>query len=65
MKTKKETMTLSEFVGKFGSQEAAAREIGVSWVTVSRWLNGHTKPKTHSLETRRLQELGITELARR
>ena len=35
--------------------EALAREIGVSWVTVQRWISGRTQPSP--LATRRIQEL--------
>lgn len=51
-------MTLDAFITKQGSQEAAASAIGVSFTTVSRWKNGHTRPK--GLVARRLTELGIS-----
>lgn len=51
-------MTLAEFVKTCGSQEAAARKIGVSFTTVNRWLNKHTVPR--GLARARLQQLGVT-----
>ena len=50
--------TLRQFVKESGGQEAAARIIGVSFVTVNRWLHGHDPPRGLSL--RRLGELGIS-----
>lgn len=37
------------------TQEALAERIGVAFVTVSRWLNGHTRPsKIHEYHIRKL-----------
>ena len=47
--------TVKRLAEVYGSYEALAREIGVSWVTVQRWINGRTKPSP--LATRRIQEL--------
>ena len=38
-----------------GSYEALAREIGVSWITIQRWVSGKTNPSP--LAVRRIQEL--------
>jgi DNA-binding transcriptional regulator YiaG len=38
-------MTLKEFVNKCGSQEKAARELGVTLRTVSNWLSGARRPR--------------------
>ena len=46
---------VKRLVEVYGSYEALAREIGVSWVTVQRWINGQTRPSP--LATRRIQEL--------
>ena len=50
-------MTLQEFVEKAGSQEKAAREIGVSFVTLNGWLTGKHVPGF--LARQHLDTLGI------
>jgi DNA-binding transcriptional regulator YiaG len=58
MKTKpRPLMSLAQFIKAHGSQEAAAREIGVSYTTVNRWINGHSHPDP--LARGRLCEIGI------
>ena len=47
--------TVKRLVKLYGSYEALAREIGVSWVTVQRWVVGRTRPSP--LAARRIQEL--------
>ena len=47
--------TVERLAEIYGSYESLAREIGVSWVTVERWINGRTRPSP--LATRRIQEL--------
>ena len=47
--------TVKRLAEIYGSYEALAREIGVSWVTVQRWISGRTQPSP--LATRRIQEL--------
>ena len=42
-------------VQRYGSYEALAHEIGVSWVTVHRWVKGKTNPS--KLATRRIKEV--------
>ena len=42
-------------VERYGSYEAVAREIGVSWVTIQRWVSGRTNPSR--LAARRIQEV--------
>ena len=42
-------------VRHYGSYEALAREIGVSWVTIQRWVSGRTNPSP--LAQRRIREL--------
>ena len=42
-------------VRRYASYEALAREIGVSWVTIQRWVSGKTNPSP--LAVRRIQEL--------
>jgi len=51
-------MTLADFVRACGTQGRAAREIGVDWSTVHRWLKGRGRP-TGQLTLDRLRELGI------
>jgi hypothetical protein len=53
----KALMSLAEFIKASGSQENAAREIGVSYTTVNRWVNGHSRPDP--LARGRLCEMGI------
>jgi len=48
---------LAQYVARLGSQEAAAREIGVSLQSVHRWLRGKTTPT--GLAAKRLAEMGI------
>lgn len=50
IETKPETQTLDEFIEACGSEEKAAAKIGVTYSTVSRWRNGHRKPKGLSAE---------------
>lgn len=50
-------MTLKQFVAAHGTQERAAQEIGVSFVTINKWLNGHTVPK--GLYAEKLRSLGV------
>lgn len=47
--------TVKCLVKLYGSYEALAREIGVSWITVQRWVAGRTRPSP--LATRRIKEL--------
>ncbi len=42
-------------VVRYGSYEALARELGVSWVTIQRWVSGRTNPSR--LAVRRIQEV--------
>ena len=42
-------------VKRYGSYEALAREIGVSWVTVQRWVSGRARPSR--LAVMRIQEV--------
>lgn len=49
------TATIENLVERYGSYEALARELGVSWVTVQRWVKGRTRPSP--LATRRIREL--------
>ena len=53
----KTATTLRSYVTRIGSQEAAAREIGVSLITVGRWLRKEDEPR--GLSRRRLDDLGI------
>ena len=53
-------LTLREYCDKLGAQEAAAHKIGVSFVTVNRWLKGKDIPT--GLSRRRLDALGIGEV---
>ena len=47
--------TVKDLVSLYGSYEALARELGVSWVTVQRWIKGRTRPSP--LAVRRIQDL--------
>ena len=47
--------TIEDLVKLYGGYESLAREIGVSWVTVHRWVKGRTNPSP--LAARRIQEL--------
>jgi len=55
-------MTLAQFVKDSGSQEKAARAIGVSFGTLNRWLNGHMRPSGKWTQ-HRFKVLGITTSA--
>ncbi|MDE2107322.1 MAG: hypothetical protein KGL39_59550 [Patescibacteria group bacterium] len=54
-------MTLSAFVRAAGSHDAAAQKIGVTRMTLWRWLRGRAKPGWD--ETQRLARLGVTKLS--
>lgn len=56
----KKRMTLLQYCVDVGGQEAAARQIGVSFTTVNRWLNGHKVPT--GLSRARLDDLGIGDI---
>ena len=43
--------TVKDLVSLYGSYEALARELGVSWVTVQRWIKGQTRPIAFGSET--------------
>ena len=46
---------VKSLVERYGSYEAVAREIGVSWVTIQRWVSGRTSPS--HLAARRIREV--------
>ena len=46
---------VKSLVKRYGSYEALAREIGVSWVTIQRWVSGRTNPS--HLAARRILEV--------
>lgn len=50
-------MTLGDYVRMCGSQEHAAQNIGVSYVTINRWLRRKVSPGP--LAKRRLASLGV------
>ncbi len=50
-------MTLSAFIKKMGSREAAAAAAGVSIVTYWRWMTGRTKPRGNDMK--QLIKLGV------
>lgn len=51
-------MTLQQYVKQEGGPERAAYSIGVTGMTVRRWLKGETQPGGH-LVLERLKKLGI------
>lgn len=55
--------TLSSFCAAHGGQEKSAAVIGVTRITVVRWLDGKSVP-TSDITIRRLKELGIVRLER-
>ena len=50
---------VKRLVKRYGSYEALAREIGVSWVTVQRWVSGRARPSR--LAVMRIQEVVAKE----
>ena len=46
---------VKSLVKRYGSYEAVAREIDVSWVTIQRWVSGRTNPS--QLAARRIREV--------
>ena len=50
-------MTLEQYVKAMGSQEKAARGLGVSYSTVHYWLHGKHPPK--GLYAAKLKRMGI------
>ena len=46
---------VKSLVERYGSYEAAAWKIGVSWVTMQRWVSGRTSPS--HLAARRIREV--------
>lgn len=58
MPNKIKLKTLAEFVRETGTQEKAARKIGVTFSTLSRWLHALSK-KPNDVMRQRLTDLGI------
>jgi hypothetical protein len=52
-----QSASLASFVAKYGSPITAAAKIGVSRVTLWRWLKG-TRPR--GLSAKRLEDMGLT-----
>ena len=53
-------MTLLQFVRNEGSQEKAARKLGITYVSLNRWVNAKTNPSPLAWQI--LKENGVTKI---
>ena len=59
-KTKTKSKTLRDWISEVGTQDIAAHKLGVTFVTLNRWLNGHSKPSP--LAWKELHHYGVTKI---